>query len=148
MWENEVSTDIAAPIEDVYRYLADFPRHREWSHGVAELTPAGNGTIGVGAEFRASETAPFKLTTFSRLTVLDPPRRIAWEASDGRNMRVRWAFELGAKDGGTHLVQRSRWEPTSLMGRVALNLMRKRQVPKENRQSLVQIKTILEANAA
>lgn len=145
MWENAVSTDIAAPIEDVYRYLADFPRHKEWSHGVAELTTSGNGMVGVGAEFSASETAPFKLTTFSRITALDPPTHIAWEASDGRNMRVCWAFDLDSRDGQTHLVQRSRWEPTSLMGRVALTLMRKRQVPKENRQSLDQIRAILEA---
>jgi uncharacterized membrane protein len=148
MWENEVSTEIAARIEDVYDYLADFPRHKEWSHGVAELIPVERGVIGVGTEYRASETAPFKLATFSRITALNPPRHIAWEASDGRNMRVRWSFELGPNDSRTLLVQRSNWEPTSLMGKVALNLMRKRQVPQENRHSLDRIKAILEEGAA
>ena len=148
MWENAVSVDIAAPIEDVYGYLADFRRHAEWSYGVAEVEPSASANAGVGSEFKASETAPFKLTTFSRITALEPPSRIAWDASDGRHMSVQWSFELRPMDGATRLVERSRWQPTSLLGTIMLNLMRKRQVPKENRQSLERIKAILEERNA
>jgi uncharacterized membrane protein len=30
-WQGSIQID--APIEQVYRYLADFPRHCEWAHG-------------------------------------------------------------------------------------------------------------------
>ena len=37
MWEYETSIDIATPPDEVYRYLADFWRHAEWSMSVAKL---------------------------------------------------------------------------------------------------------------
>lgn len=144
MWECQVSTNIAAPPETVYSYLADFQRHKEWSSGVAELEQTTSGPIGVGTEFRAVETVPMKFTSFSRITALEPPTRIAWEAWDGRSFRVEWQFELSPHTDGTRLVQRSRFHPTGLMGKLLLALMRKRQIPAENRQSLERISTILE----
>src|SRR5712692_7884501 len=142
MWESEVSTDIAAPAEAVYHYLSDFERHNEWSLGVAELEPVSNGPVSVGKEFKASETRPFKFTSFARVTILEPPKRIAWEARDDRVMKVQWVFEMSSRDGTTHLVERSHWQPTNLLGTVIFNLMRKRQIPKENQQSLERIKAI------
>lgn len=144
MWESEVSTDIAAPAEAVYRYLCDFERHKEWSLGVAELEPLTNGPLSVGKEFKASETTPFKFTSFARVTTLEPPQRIAWEAWDNRVMKVEWAMEISPRNGATHLVERSRWQPTNLLGRIIFNLMRKRRIPGENQQSLERLKTILE----
>ncbi len=145
MWQAEVSTDIAAPIEEVYRYLSDFQRHKEWSHGVAELERLNDGPIGVGTELKATETVPGKFTSYTRITALEPPRRIAWDAwVDGMiRMRTQWAFELSSKDGGTYLVERCSWQPISLMAKIMFNLIRKRQIPRENRQSLEQIKAIL-----
>ena len=144
MWESEVSTDIAAPVEEVYRYLSDFERHKEWSLGVAEMEPLTNGPVRVGKEFKASETTPFKFTSFARVTTLDAPQCIAWDAWDNRVMKVQWALEISSHNGATHLVERSRWQPTNLFGMVIFNLMRKRQIPRENRRSLERIKSILE----
>ena len=144
MWDCEVSIDIAVPIEAVFRYLSDFQRHKEWSVGVAELEQLTAGPVGVGSEFKASEKVPFKLTSFSRIAALDPPKRVAWEAWDNRAMRVQWEFDLSPRDGGTHVVERGRFQPSSILGSVMLALMRKRQIPGENRQSLGRIKAILE----
>jgi uncharacterized protein YndB with AHSA1/START domain len=148
MWENEVSTDIAAPVEDVYRYLADFPRHKEWSVGVAELAPVADGRVGVGAEFAASETIPMKFASRARVMALEPPRRVAWEATDGRLLRVEWALELSPTDDGTRLVERSRWRPRNALGGAILRLWRRRRIPDENRRSLERLKAILEARDA
>jgi uncharacterized membrane protein len=145
MWESAVSTDIAAPAEVVYRYLSDFERHKEWSLGVAEMEPLANGPVSVGKEFKASETTPVKFTSFARITTLEPPERIAWEAWDNRVMKVQWAFEMSSRDGTTHLVERSQWQPTNLLGTVIFNLMRKRQIPRENQKSLGRIRAILES---
>ncbi len=60
--------------------------------------------------------------------------------------RTQWACELSSKDGGTHLVQRCRFQPISLMAKIMFNLIRKRQIPKENLQSLQRIKAILEGS--
>ncbi len=144
MWETETSIDIAAPVETVYEYLADFPRHSEWSTSVGELVPVSNGPIAVGMEFEATEEVPARFTSYTRITVLEPGRRIAWESWDGRMMKVKWEFELSPQNGSTHLVQRARFEPTSLVGRILLATIRKRQIPKENAQSLMRIKANLE----
>jgi uncharacterized membrane protein len=144
MWECETSVEIAAPMDQVYSYLADFRRHADWASGLAEIEPISNGHLGVGSEFKAVETIPGTFVSYSRVTALEPPRRIAWEAWDGRVMRTTWAFELAPVEGGTRLVQRCGFEPTNLLGRLALNLMRKGRVPRENQQSLERIKAILE----
>jgi uncharacterized protein YndB with AHSA1/START domain len=145
MWQSETSTEINAPPERVYAYLADFLHHKEWSRGVAEIEPVGaTGAVAVGTELKATETIPRRMTSIARVTALEPPRRIAWDARVEGVMRVQWEFELQPTALGTRLVQRCRWQPQNLLGTVMLNLVRKRQVPKENQASLARIKAILE----
>src|SRR5581483_9152650 len=77
MWASEVATEIARPPADVYRYLADFTRHREWSSARLEsLELLTGGPLRAGSEFRAQETAPGRVVTMSRVTALEPGRRI------------------------------------------------------------------------
>jgi uncharacterized membrane protein len=144
MWETETAIDIAAPVETVYEYLADFSRHPEWSTGLEELVPVGKGPVSVGTELKATEKVPARFISYTRITGLEPGRLIAWESWDGRTAQVKWEFELSPQSGSTHLVQRARVEPTSLVGRILLTVMRKRQIPKENARSLAQIKAKLE----
>jgi uncharacterized membrane protein len=149
MFETTQQIDIAAPVERVYDYLADFPRHQEWSLSVAELEQtSGTGTV-VGAEFKASETLPGKFVSYSRITSLERPRHIAWQSWDGRTFHVNWSFDLSPSvGGGTRLIQRSQVTPDGLFGRIMLALMRKRQMPKENRQSMERIKELIESGKA
>lgn len=145
MWETESTIEIAAPPDAVYSYLADFSRHPEWSTGVKEMVLVGEGPLAVGKELRATETVPARFTSRARITALEPGRRIAWEAWDGRTIRAYWVFELApGKNGSTTLVQRARFQPTSLLGRILLAAMRRRQIPGENARSLAQIKANLE----
>jgi uncharacterized membrane protein len=144
MWETESTIDIAAPAATVYEYLADFARHPEWSTGLEALEPAGNGPLAVGSELIATEKVPARFTSHTRITALDRDQRIAWEAGDGRMMRVNWVFELAPRGDSTHLVQRAQFQPTGLLGRILLAAMRKRQIPQENAQSLARIKANLE----
>jgi uncharacterized membrane protein len=129
MWETETAINIAAPVETVYEYLADFPRHSEWSTGVEELAPVSKGPVTVGMELEATEKVPARFTSYTRITGLEPGRRITRESWDGRTMKVKWAFELSPRNGGTHLVQHARVEPTSLMGRVLLPLFASARYP-------------------
>ncbi len=145
MWTSEVSIDIEAPANDVYAYLADFPRHREWSSArMAELTQLTQGPVEVGSEFRASETVPGKVVTYSRITALEPGRRIAWHSWFGKLMAADWELELTERLGRTRLVQRSRWEPGNVAMEIFHRLLRRRRIPIENQHSLERIKDALE----
>lgn len=146
MWENEESIDIAAPPDEVYSYLADFWRHSEWSMSVAKLEQLTPGPVGVGTEFKASETLPQELVSFARITALEAPTLIGWESTDYQVFRTRWTIALSRRNGGTHLVQSVRFEPIGDLGEQIL-LMRKEQVPEENQQSLGRMKVILEGKS-
>src|SRR6476646_3420916 len=130
MWEHEESIDIAAPPEEVYRYLADFGRHSEWSMSVAVLEQVTPGPVGVGTEFKATETLPQDLVSFARITALDEPTLIGWESTDYQAFRTRWTIALSPQSDDPHLVQHGRFEPIGTLGEQIL-LMRKEQVPAE-----------------
>lgn len=147
MWQSEVSIEIDTPVSEVYRYLADFPRHLEWAYArMSYLKRVTPGPTQVGSEFDAAETMPFKAVTHSRITALDPLSRIAWHAWFSKGSAFDWEFLLSERDGGTHLVQRTTWH-TAFVFRVLtwpLILLRRRQMPVENRLSLERIKSNLE----
>ena len=148
MWECQVSVDIRAPIEQVYSRLKDFTRHSDFSDGLATVEQTTDGSIGLGTRFRAEETVPSKYISFCAITALEEPRLIAWKAWVEGVMRTQWEFRLSAYAGGTRLLQVSRWESAGAIGFLMLSLHRKRHVPRENRQALDRIKSVLEAEAA
>ncbi len=145
MWANEVSVDVDATAADVYTYLADFPRHREWSSArMSELRQLAPGPVGVGSEFEAAETVPAKVVTYSRITALEPNRRIAWHSWFGKMMAADWEFALSEQGAVTHLVQRSRWQPGNPGMELFHRFVRRRRIPVENLHSLERIKSALE----
>lgn len=148
MYLTTAHTHIARPIQEVYAYLADLGRHADWAGGLASIERTTPGPIGVGTEYRAVEAVPARFVSYARITALEPPRRIAWEARDERGvMRSRWSLELREDGGGTEVAQHSRFEPQKLGGFVVLTLLRRWQIPGENRRSLARIRAILEGSA-
>lgn len=144
MWSNQVSIEISAPPEQVFHYLSDFARHGEWSMSVASLEQITSGPIQVGAEFKSHETIPIEFDSFARITALDEPTRIAWEATDHKVFRTVWEFEIRPNETSTHLTQRVIFYPISDMGNEFLPI-RQPQVEPENLASLGRIKQILES---
>ena len=123
-WEGMVH--VAAPIESVYRYLADLPRHREWAQSVErmELQQPGDAT-GIGARYLTFERQALhadrqphqslsdrdgvRETTLAEVLELVPNQRIAWHAHSvpRRNIRADIAFDLTPAPGaGTMVTQR------------------------------------------
>ncbi len=147
MWQCEVTVDIEASPERVYERLEDFSRHGDFSDGLARVEQVTVGPVGVGARFRSEETVPGRYVSFSEITALEKPYLIAWKAWVEGVMRAEWEFRLSAMGGATRLVQVSRWEPAGPLGFLMLNLHRKRNVPRENRETLHRIKAVLEAEA-
>lgn len=145
MWTCEVSVDIQAPVEQVYRRLKDFTKHSEFSNGLVKVEQTTTGPAGVGTRLRAEERVPGKYVSFSEITALEELRLIAWKAWVPHVMRTRWEFRLERHALGTRLTQFSEWKPAGPLGFVMLNLHRKRHVPQENQQSLNRIREVIES---
>jgi hypothetical protein len=145
MWQSEVSIEINAPVEQVFGRLSDFTRHSDFSDGLAKVEQLTPGPAGVGTRYRSEETVPGKYVSYSEITALEEPRRIAWKAWVPHVMRTEWEYRLTPRSSGTRLMQVSRWWPTGPIGFVMLHMHRKRHAPLENQASLERIKALLEA---
>lgn len=143
MYQNQVSIDINATPEKVFRYLADFTRHGEWSMSVSKVEQITPGPVRVGTEFKSHETIPQEFDSFAQIKALDEPARIAWESTDHQVFRTNWEFEISPNAGGTHLVQRVTFHAISAFGQELLPV-RADVVESENLSSLSRVKAILE----
>jgi uncharacterized protein YndB with AHSA1/START domain len=163
-WQGAIT--IKAPVEQVYRYLADLPRHAEWAQSVVELELVRPGDAsGLGARYRTAERQSWQTdrrpraplltgtagTTMCEVRELVPHRRIAWVAwapVPGVVHEGDYAFDLVAEDGQhTRLTQTNRLHDNWL-GTVVSTLVFKTTPAKARAQwaaSLANIKTILEA---
>ena len=121
-WQGSVEID--APIEHVYRYLADFPRHCEWAQTLERMERVHDGDeTGVGARYLTTErqamqadrkpreplTKGMVVKTICEVRELIPDRRIAWHAHTSPKalgLYADLAFEFApGPDGGTILTQ-------------------------------------------
>jgi len=127
---------IQAPIDRIYAYLADFRKHPEWAKNLSRVTQMTPGPISVGTVFKTQEGAPplsflqqlrmmvpfmlgilggAKPYSEAKITELEPPKRIAWQAGipkgDGFFNFAEWEFVLEAQGGATCLTQRFHWKP-------------------------------------
>lgn len=116
-WQGSV--EINAPVERVYAYLADFPKHCEWAQTLErmEFRNPGNAA-GIGAVYRTYEKQAFQTdrpprgampakafngVTECEITELRPSSRIAWKAHPapvGMGIHAEMAFDLAPLDGG------------------------------------------------
>lgn len=171
-WHESIT--IAAAPEEVYRYLADFPRHCEWAQTLERLerTRAGDAR-GVGARFRAierqalqSDRGPWqpvaargglRAHTGCEVRELVPGRRIAWHAytRPRSGLRADLSFELTDEaEHGTLLTQRIVFHqpgPLRLIFRLVLRATEEELATKGAAQwsaGLRNIKAILESRSS
>jgi uncharacterized membrane protein len=163
------SVHINAPVERVYAYLADFPRHCEWAQTLERMEQQRAGDAnGIGARYLTYERqafqadrAPrgpmpakaFKGKTLAEIRELVPNRRIAWHSHPVPRMRI-WAdiaFDLAPEGNGTKLTQTIQmhqgWLPMQLFSRLAFKTTPAGMEEKGRAQwaaSLQNIKSILE----
>lgn len=71
------SGTLELPAEAVFDYAVDYRRMPEWVFGLRTITPIGELSDGVGAEFRGTgKIGPIAMTGTSRITEWEPCRRI------------------------------------------------------------------------
>ena len=97
-----------------------------------QLTP---GPVGVGTEFKSTETLPQEFVSFAQIKALDEPTRIAWESTDHQVFRTEWTFEIRPNADGTHLVEQVTFYAISAFGEEFLPIGQL-QVEPENSRSL------------
>lgn len=120
-WQESIQ--IERPVEQVYAYLADFPRHAEWAQTLARLQQKRPGDQnGLGAQYLTFERQAMQadrkpgqilrkglpVKTLCEVHQLIPNRRIAWHARTvpKTGLYSECAFEFAPADGGgTQLTQ-------------------------------------------
>ena len=167
IWQESIQ--INAPISEVYRYLADFPRHIEWAQTLArlELIRPGDST-GVGTRYRTYErqamqadrkprevlTQGMRVTTICEIRELTPNRRIVWHAHTDPKALGLYAdleFEFAASaTGGALVTQRYHFhqpQPVAFMFRLMYGRNMAEKGYAQWAAGLANIKTILEESA-
>ncbi|MFL5758090.1 MAG: SRPBCC family protein [Thermomicrobiales bacterium] len=171
-WQGSV--DIAAPVEKVYAYLADFPKHCEWAQTLEQMEQKKPGDAsGVGSVYKTTErqklqsdrpprgpmpAGAFKGTTECEITELVPNRRVAWRshpAPVGMGVNAAMSFDLTPLDGNqTRLAQNIKFHQAWLTNQIFTRLVFRKQMENlETKQeaqwqaSLNNIKAIMEEPA-
>lgn len=109
----EVSTDIAAPPETVWRLVADLNRMGEWSPectGVSWLgSPPGAAGPSVGAVFKGRNRSGIRRwSTKGTIVAADPNRRIAWDIAALGLPGARWGYSIEPTAAGCRVTES--WE--------------------------------------
>ncbi len=135
----ETAVDIQAPKDQVFNYVADFPRHTEWNHQPQRMTLLTSGPIRVGSQYKTEEDLPgnsptvqklmfrvvmpllkmrhkFEGHTVAEITALEPNERVAWTAhmpnKQGKKlMQMHWELQMEGENGTTKVIQRCEIDP-------------------------------------
>jgi uncharacterized membrane protein len=132
-WENSI--EVSIPVEQVYAYLADFSKHREWARSLERMELLRQGdSHGVGTRYMTHERIEFKpggkassTRTICEVRELVPDQRIAWHAHPvPRVGSAELCFDLTpTEQGGTRITQTVKEyypAPVALMMRVLWNV--------------------------
>ncbi len=166
----KTEVQINAPFEKVYRYLADFPLHVEWSHQPQAMIALTEGETAVGSQYHTEETNPSNMPfmqkimmpfmrllykpesfTIAEITDLNPNKCIAWTAyapnKQGKKlMRMNWELLLEGKNGGTQVTEGCEIDPPAdspLASMVSENMVANNK--EETTRNLQRLKSIMEA---
>lgn len=143
-YEDRISID--APAGQVFDYVADFPRHAEWSGNDLQVTPASEGPVAVGSTFSTTAKLFGTQREQSTVTELAPGSAFGWD-STGALGRARHRFSLAGDGGSTTLTKSAEIvEPTFLAKLTSWKLSR--DIPKGLHRDLANIKSHLEGQAA
>ena len=78
------SVEIARSPEDVFAYIADFPRHPEWQDGLVSVTVESEGPTRAGTRVtHRRKIGPQTVATTSEITAYDPPHVVSFRGIDG-----------------------------------------------------------------
>jgi uncharacterized membrane protein len=140
------SVEIARSPEDVFAYIADFPRHPEWQEGLVSVTVETEGPVGVGTRVvHRRKLGPQTVTTTSEITAYDPPQVFSFRGIDGP-IRAEGSQRIEPAGNGSRVLFEMELEGHGL-GTLMLPMARK-QAARQVAASHEKLKRILEGAAA
>ncbi len=92
----EQSVEIAAPVEEVFAYVDDFTKTKDWMYGLHKIEPVSDQTHGVGATYDGVMKLGVSLTSRIQCTGWERDRLIEITSIKGIKNTQRWTFtDLG-----------------------------------------------------
>jgi uncharacterized membrane protein len=88
------TTEIAAPLEDVFAVAADLEHYPEWQDFLQRVTVLERDATGRAAVVRAEADAKVITLGMELRCTIDPSRRVAWRSQSGDLKAFDGAFEL------------------------------------------------------
>ena len=137
------SVEIARSPEDVFAYIADFPRQPEWQEGLVSVTVETEGPARVGTRVvHRRKLGPRTVATTSELTAYDPPHLVSFRGIDGP-IRAQGSQRIEPVGDGSRVSFEMELEGHGL-GKLMLPMARK-QATRQVAASHEKLKRILEA---
>jgi carbon monoxide dehydrogenase subunit G len=92
---------IDLPLEEVFRYVADFANTEQWDPGVKSARRIGDAPIGVGTKYDVvSEFGSSQIPLTYEITEYEPPSRVVLHGS-GKTLDAVDTIVFESKDEGT-----------------------------------------------
>ena len=92
--------------EDVFAYLADFPRHGEWSPKPWSAEKKSDGPVGLGTKYTSVGWLPGKPHTENQIEITEyqPPAKYGFKSTEGVQT-LHTTFDLAAEGSGTRVIR-------------------------------------------
>lgn len=98
----EQSVEIGRPVAEVFAYVDDFTRTKDWMYGLTKIEPVTEQTRGVGATYDGVMKLGVSLTSRIQCTGYEVNRLLEITSVKGIKNTQRWTFtDLG--DGRTRV---------------------------------------------
>ena len=92
----EHSVEIAAPVSEVFAYVDDYSKTKDWMYGLHTIEPVGEPTSGVGATYDGVMKLGVSLTSRIQCSCWERDRLIEVTSIKGIKNTQRWTFtDLG-----------------------------------------------------
>ncbi|MCA1587685.1 MAG: SRPBCC family protein [Chloroflexi bacterium] len=138
--------DIACPPDEVFAVLTDLDKLPAWASIVAETSDVSDRPLRVGCTFRQRlRVLGQELESSWRVTDLDVPRLIAYEATGPAGSRLDMKQTVRPVDGGARVLLEIDYDlPGGLIGEALDRVVVQSQNESEAEQSLERLRGLLE----
>lgn len=141
----EQSIVIARPVADVFAYMDDIGREREWQPQLveAEQTPRGPTAVGTRKRY-VSEFMGKRLENTYVVTLCEPGRRIVAETTEDSVLEARSDLRWESVDSGTRVTMALEGTPSGALRFVPARMLEKT-FEREVESALARLRERLEA---
>ncbi len=147
MLEYESSTTISRPPAEVFEYMQDIEREREWQPNLREAEQTPDGEPGVGTRRRyVSEFMGKRFENVYVNTVYEPNRRVVYKSAPESDTQAEGEITWEAVESGTRVTMRLKAEVGGLLRLVPKSLVAS-VAKKELGDALARVKAQLEGTS-